>query len=479
MSRMFNRLRAASAAAFASCVALCTPAAHAALAPFTGYLLAHFTGESTHGEQVYMAASSDGLHWVDLNNSQPVLTSTVGERGVRDLSIIRSPDGAKYWILGTDLRIANGKGWNVAEHSGSTSLVIWESADLVHWSSPRLANVAGAIPGAGCAWAPEAIWDTDSNSYIVYWTTISTVNGVNKPRIFYAKTSDFVTFTAPQLYIDRPGNQPIIDTQIIEVAGSVGGYRYVRASGDQQITFEGSQSILGSWTRIGDLSQVGLTGAQVEGPILMQFNGVNQWGLWVDQYASGGGYLPLTSTNMGSASNWQRVAASSYNLGTDLKRHGGILNLTGAEYARVTAQWGADTHIGRVQSYNFPDHYIRHINFVGRVDANVSPVADSEFRLVKGLANNTGYVSFASVNFPGYYLRQSNFKLVLAPYDGSPQFAADATFKETAGLGDAGAKSFQSYSYPSRYIRHFDFVLQIDPIATATDRSDATFRLTN
>jgi len=52
-----------------------------ALDPFTGYLMAHFTGETANGEQIYLAHSKDGLHWNDLNNSGPVLLSTVGTRG--------------------------------------------------------------------------------------------------------------------------------------------------------------------------------------------------------------------------------------------------------------------------------------------------------------------------------------------------------------------------------------------------------------
>lgn len=452
----------------------------AAQAQSAGYLLVHFTGESAQGEQTYMAVSTDGMHWTDLNNSQPVLMSTVGEKGVRDHSIVRSPDGSKYWILATDLRIANGKGWDTAMHRGSTKLVIWESTDLVHWSAPRLVDIAGAIPSAGCAWAPEAIWDPASNAYIVYWATISPLNGIDKPRIYYSKTTDFVTFTPPQMYIDRPGTQQIIDTQILEVAGSVGGYKYVRASGDGQITLEGSQSVLGSWTTIGDLSQVGLTGKMVEGPILFKFNGENQWGLWVDQYAAGKGYLPLTSINMGSAQNWQIATAGSYNLGADRKRHGGILNLTAAEMGRVTAQWGATTPINRLQSSNFPDRYVRHADFTSvRIDANVSPLDDSKFRMVKGLANNAGYVSFASVNQPGYYLRHKNFVFELAPYDGSPQFAADATFKQMPGLADTTASSFQAYSQPNYYMRHYAYQLRLDTVSNQTDRSDATFRVTN
>ncbi|NRR29499.1 AbfB domain-containing protein [Oxalobacteraceae bacterium] len=478
MHTTFSRLRAAMAAAIVSCTAF-TGTAQAALPPFTGYLLVHFTGESREGEQIYMASSTDGLRWTDLNNSQPVLSSTVGEKGVRDPSIVRSPDGSKYWILATDLRIASGKGWSTAQHAGSTKLVIWESSDLVHWSAPRMADVGANIPGAGCVWAPEAIWDPLSNNYIVYWATISPLNGVDKARIYYARTSDFVSFTPAQLYIDRPGTQEFIDTQIIEVPGSLGGYRYVRASRDGQISFEGGQTVLGSWTRIGDISQLGLTGAQVEGPILQQFNGVNQWGLWVDQYASGGGYRPLVSNNLGSALNWQLLPTSSYSLGSSLKRHGSVLNLTAAEYSRVSTQWGTAVGVSRLQSYNYADRYVRHSNFDVRIDAGVSPLDDSTFRIVKGLASNDGYVSFASVNYPGYYLRHVNYDFVLAPYDGTPQFAADATFKKVAGLADASAASFQSYSVPTRYIRHYKYLLGLDPISTATERGDATFRITN
>ncbi len=37
------------------------------------------------GEQIYFALSRDGLHWMDLNNGNPVLLSDIGEKGVRIL----------------------------------------------------------------------------------------------------------------------------------------------------------------------------------------------------------------------------------------------------------------------------------------------------------------------------------------------------------------------------------------------------------
>nr|WP_230680855.1 AbfB domain-containing protein [Paracidovorax cattleyae] len=128
-----------------------------------------------------------------------------------------------------------------------------------------------------------------------------------------------------------------------------------------------------------------------------------------------------------------------------------------------------------------PRSYVRHANFTSvRIDANVSPEDDSKFRIVKGLADNAGYVSFASVNQPGYYLRQKNFAFELAPYDGSPQFAADATFAEVPGLADTTGSSFQSYSQPNYYMRHYAYQLRLDTIGgDATSRSDATFRVTD
>jgi hypothetical protein len=135
--------------------------------------------------------------------------------------------------------------------------------------------------------------------------------------------------------------------------------------------------------------------------------------------------------------------------------------------------------VNRLQSYNFPDRYVRHVDFDVRIDPNVSPVADAQWRMVPGLADTgSAHVSFEAANYPGYYLRHSNYDLVLARNDGSATFRADATFRRVNGLADSSAASFQSYNFPDRYLRHADYLLRLDPISTATDRADATFRIT-
>src|SRR5437868_3029743 len=74
-----------------------------------GYLFVYFGGDATQdGEQIRYALSrgNDPLHWRELNGGQPVLTTTVGEKGVRDPYIVRAPGGNKFYIIGTDLNMA-------------------------------------------------------------------------------------------------------------------------------------------------------------------------------------------------------------------------------------------------------------------------------------------------------------------------------------------------------------------------------------
>ncbi|MDN8591349.1 AbfB domain-containing protein [Paenibacillus sp. 11B] len=140
------------------------------------------------------------------------------------------------------------------------------------------------------------------------------------------------------------------------------------------------------------------------------------------------------------------------------------------------------TNYSRFSSFNYPDRYIRHSNFTARIDANVSPVLDSQFRVVPGLANSTG-ISLESINFPGYFLkRNASNKIVLEAYADSTAYKGDATFLNSPGWTDSAKVSLQSYSQPGFYIRHYDYVLQLDAInasSSATVKGDATFGRTD
>ncbi|WP_171144199.1 family 43 glycosylhydrolase [Streptomyces sp. S3(2020)] len=128
----------------------------------------------------------------------------------------------------------------------------------------------------------------------------------------------------------------------------------------------------------------------------------------------------------------------------------------------------------RLSSYNFADRFIRHWEYRARIEANVSPLADSQFRVVTGLAG-TGTVSLESANFPGYFLRHKNFEVWVEKNDGTATFASDASFYQRAGLADSAGISYESYNYAGRYIRHYNYLLNVQAVSTSTDRGDATF----
>ncbi|WP_028609012.1 immunoglobulin-like domain-containing protein [Paenibacillus harenae] len=117
---------------------------------YAGYLFSYFTGEGTpDGEQVYFALSegNDPLHWKELNGGKPVLTSTMGEKGVRDPFLIRSPEGDKFYMIATDLKINGDWNWDRAQRQGSRSIMVWESSDLLNWIEQSMVEVSPAEAG--------------------------------------------------------------------------------------------------------------------------------------------------------------------------------------------------------------------------------------------------------------------------------------------------------------------------------------------
>jgi GH43 family beta-xylosidase len=131
-------------------------------------------------------------------------------------------------------------------------------------------------------------------------------------------------------------------------------------------------------------------------------------------------------------------------------------------------------HPVRLRSYNYPAQYLRHWEYRARLEANVSPLADSQFRVVTGLAG-AGTVSLESTNFPGYYLRHRNVEVYVQKADGTAAFNSDASFHQRAGLADATAVSFESSNYAGRYLRHANNLLYVQALSGTTASADATF----
>lgn len=290
------------------------------------YLFVHFIDKKHNtpmSEQIYFSVSQDGHSWETLNAAAPILVSNVGEKGVRDPFIIRSPKNGKFYIIGTDLNVhLREDGWKMATINGSRSILVWESSDLVNWTDVRMCQVAPE--GAGCTWAPEAIYDEENDDFMVFWASRSLKDGRRKCRMYYSKTSDFRSFTPASLYIERDSD--VIDTTIVK-----SGNKYYRFSKDETfkvVTVEEGDSLLGEFRRINS-SMDKIKG--VEGPECFRLKD-GTWCLIVDRYGKNLGYCAYHSTDLSTG----RFVKSRNEFNTNVKlRHGGVIPISKQEYNRL------------------------------------------------------------------------------------------------------------------------------------------------
>ncbi|WP_055426784.1 family 43 glycosylhydrolase [Bifidobacterium aesculapii] len=349
------------------------------------YVWMYFTGEGGESQKVSIAASKgdNALDWNALNTNaegkaEPIMTSVFGEKGLRDPFIMRSHDGDKFYLLATDLKIGSDNNFFNAQAKGSKYLEIWESTDLVNWSNQR--HVKVSTDYAGNTWAPEAYWDDELGTYVVYWAsnlydttdenerTAATYN-----RMMIATTDDFITFSEPKEWVnvDRRGQAGAgsIDATVQKVGDTY--YRIYKDENSMTLREEKSTDLTASigadgvtdfatalkgskWTEIGtnigggQANGYGGTFTAGEGPSLFKANkgDVNgyQYYLFADQPDYHGGpnhYIPFATTDITDASKWTSVGdkmpESNMPLNSDggRPRHGTVLGVTRAEYQAV------------------------------------------------------------------------------------------------------------------------------------------------
>ncbi|MFM9700778.1 glycoside hydrolase family 43 protein [Streptomyces europaeiscabiei] len=451
--RLFLGMAATTPLAMSGVLTLGAGTAHAA---DSAYVMGYFTETPGLGAGtdygLHLAVSTDSLNWTPLNQNNPVVTPTAGALGLRDPFLMRKQDGT-FVAIATDLK---GTDWSY----NSQYIHVWDSADLRTFTGYRRLKLHDMTTHS---WAPEAFWDAGRGQYAVIYSAVNS-SGHNVIMVNY--TSDFVTASAPQVFFD-PGYD-VIDG---DMAVGVNGYNYLFFKKDQTLVSARSTTLNpGSFTEY----SAGVSHGGTEAPTVVKSLTSGNWYLWGDTYTPNGVFYAWQTSNLASGT-WTALDQKTYTQPVNSK-HCGITTITTTEYDNLLAKWGAPTW-NRLKSYNYPSYYVRHDNNFGRIaEYPFAEYTASQWKLVPGLADSTG-VSFQSVNFPTRYLRHYDYTLRLDVNDGTSTFAGDATFYRTAGLADSSWSSFRSYNYPTRYIRHSNYVLRIDPISTALEQQDATFRV--
>ena len=387
---------------------------------FEAYLFGHFIGESygegpqtleghPTGEQIFFALADvgEGLHFKDMNGStmsnlKPVLKSNVGELGVRDPFICRSPEGDSFFLIATDLSVYTRGGWNnnagQATKTGSHSIIIWESHDLVNWTEGRQIPVARS--DAGMAWAPEMTYCEETGEYYIFFSSTvlddyslgTNAKILERDCVYYTTTRDFRHFGETKKFISNTkypdgytntqetdqyainnDYRKVIDGSVMKIGDyyysackdggnneNHGGIRIQRAETllpEEQERPDGEYEEAVQWEFVQNLADVGFQAQGrnadnkcLEGPEWFVYNvadrkdpDVPEIGLMADFYANTSvGYIPWATTDVEDINNengsWRILesgADKDFSWDSQTKRHGTILRITAEEAERL------------------------------------------------------------------------------------------------------------------------------------------------
>lgn len=338
----------------ASTASTVTPAEGRDATTYAGYLMVGHSDE-THEIHAMLSEGTDPTRWTALNDGRGIVTSTMGEKGIRDPHLVRAPDGT-YYLLGTDLDIRRterpgiqGDFWDWLGRHGSRSINVWESTDLVTWSPQRQVEISP--PTAGMAWAPKTVWDDAADAFLLIWSArMYAADDVDHERdgvhrLLACHTRDFRTFTEPVdwghptrstidalvIAVDAAGNA--VAPSRPPAVGQVSYLRFVKDEAAGVVFAERSANLHATdWEPVSGSVTAGTDTGIVEGPLAFQSFTDGEWYLWVDEYTGADrGYLPFHAASPG-VERWDPVQGHLF---PGKVKHGTVIPLTAAEYARL------------------------------------------------------------------------------------------------------------------------------------------------
>lgn len=308
------------------------------------YLFVHFREKATpDGEQVHFAVSRNGFSWESLAGGNPIVTSDIGERGVRDMAICRTCNN-EFVILATDLSLANNLNsvyhgsWGEIKKNGSHQLIKWTSKNLLDWSAAEGIEVGAA--SAGCVWAPDVLFDQKKGEYLIHWSSPEKASADGRFVIYYTYTKDFNSFSPPEILyqVEEVG---VIDSALYEIEGRF--YLFFKQesqpTGTRLLT---ADQITGPFQVEAAFENAlsHLKGQAYEAPTAACLED-GRWYLFLDYYgsqtAAGQGYVPFVTEDIKSGRFHEDKKNLDFPYGF---KHGSILEISEEEYLGLTARFG-------------------------------------------------------------------------------------------------------------------------------------------
>ena len=303
------------------------------------YLFTHFKEKITpDGEQVYFGISADGYNWEQVNGGNPVLTAQLGEKGCRDIEIIRLHTGG-FVILTTDLCIAyrmdenHNVDWQNVNRTGSKCLRMWKTDDLINFSEEKL--IYFGRDDFGCLWAPEVFFDEENEEYLIHWGSTVKETNYKHMSIYCCTTKDFESFSEPKLFFTK--DNEILDSHIQKV-GNTYHLFYKNADKPPMNMHATSKSLYGPFAHDDKFEEYMTKEIHAancyEGPTVYTLPD-GRWCLMLDFFGCEKpkmGYVPFVSSARGNM-NFSRVPEEfSFPYGF---KHGRVIEITDEEYSKL------------------------------------------------------------------------------------------------------------------------------------------------
>ena len=282
---------------------------------FAGYLAAYFSANDETG--LYLAMGTEPTQISQqLNHGNPIFQSKLDDRLLRDPHILRDQNNIFHLIA----TVSN----------THPRFQIYDSTDLITWTTGRLvdASVAG-VQGSSC-WAPELLYDPDKKVYMAYWTSTPN-NNWNNTSIYYSTTTDFTSWSPAKVLLKDPGGA-VMDA---DIKAWKGRFTMVYRFNSQvwQRTADAAQGPYNAPTLAYDLN--------VEGPFIYPTIDGDRLIMVFDYY--GGNQGKWGAAELTGQDQWQLISQGNwpyYNKAAYFPagiRHGSVMPITQAEMDALAA----------------------------------------------------------------------------------------------------------------------------------------------
>ena len=348
----------------------------------TKYLFAYFNDNTQAGEKLRFAVSTDGKNWESINGGANISnviaheddgrtyanglavypagteTSYAATGHLRDPYVLKKHDGSGYYILATDLDCdadQNGRpDWNESKPTNNSKIYVWDVDELTDISTTNpwyidvtelMDGVYGAENTTSKAWAPEAIWDTEKNAYMLVFSS-SCAEVDHSTRMYYIYTTDFQTFennSAGQKYAELllPHVSGVnIDGNITYDNGLYYLWYKDETSGVKigYSTAEHANGPYGCFNAFSDSNY-----GAFEGPEVYYNTQDEQFIMFADNF-DGASYISAYENDSVSGFTAENKLADNtvYNIAHLIPRHGSVVRISDAEYNALISTYGRD-----------------------------------------------------------------------------------------------------------------------------------------